>query len=107
MGSDLISNRAAPGAALNRGDAATYIFGEVKRLMDELDSSASQISCLRCKQQLQHVGTRRFHEGTNWGALGEIGELFVKRERFDVYICNRCGHVEFFVDGLGEQYRPA
>jgi hypothetical protein len=24
-----------------------------------------------------------------------------------VYVCNRCGHVEFFVDGLGEQYRPA
>jgi hypothetical protein len=24
-----------------------------------------------------------------------------------VYVCDRCGHVEFFVDGLGEQYRPA
>jgi predicted nucleic-acid-binding Zn-ribbon protein len=75
--------------------------------MDERGAGSNPIACLRCKQQLQHAGTRRFHEGTNWGAFGEIGELFVKRERFDVYVCDRCGHVEFFVDGLGEQYRPA
>jgi len=35
---------------------------------------------------LDYVGRKRFHEGTNWGALGEIGE--------------------FFVDGIGEEYRP-
>jgi hypothetical protein len=32
--------------------------------------------------------------------------LFVNREHFDVYVCPRCGRVEFFVDGVGEQYRP-
>lgn len=64
------------------------------------------IACPRCNETLEHLGTKRFHEGTNWGALGELGELFVKRERFDIYACPRCGRVEFFVDGLGEQYRP-
>ena len=49
------------------------------------------ISCPRCEQQLDFVGTRRLHEGTNWGVFGELGELFVKRERFDVYVCSRCG----------------
>ncbi len=67
---------------------------------------ANPISCLRCKETLQHAGTRRFHEGTNWGALGEIGELFVKRERFDVYVCPQCGHVELFIDGVGEAAGP-
>jgi len=38
--------------------------------------------------------------------LGDLGELFVNKERFDVYCCPRCGRVEFFVDGIGEEFRP-
>ena len=68
---------------------------------------ANPISCTRCNQALEYVGRKRFHEGTNWGALGELGELFVKREHFDVYVCPRCGRVEFFVDGIGEKFRPS
>ena len=68
--------------------------------------SGNPITCAQCDQALQYVGRKRFHEGTNWGILGEIGELFVKREHFDVYVCPRCGRVEFFVDGIGEQFRP-
>jgi len=64
------------------------------------------LECPRCNEPLEHLGTKRFHEGTNWGLLGEIGELFVKRDRFDVYACPRCGRVEFFVDGVGEERRP-
>ncbi len=68
--------------------------------------SANPIACARCNTTLQYVGRKRFHEGTNWGVFGELGELFVKREHFDVYLCPRCGRVEFFVDGIGEQFRP-
>jgi ribosomal protein L40E len=64
------------------------------------------LTCLRCEATLEHVGTKRFHEGARWGALGELGELFVKRDRFDVYACPQCGHVEFFLDGVGEEHRP-
>jgi hypothetical protein len=67
--------------------------------------SPNPITCPRCDTALQFVGTKKIHEGTNWGILGEIGELFVKRERFDVYVCPRCGRVEFFVDGIGEEFR--
>lgn len=63
------------------------------------------INCLRCDTPLDRVGTKTFHEGTNWGVLGELGELFVKRSRFDVYRCAHCGHVEFFLDGVGEHLR--
>lgn len=68
--------------------------------------AAPSLSCLRCQTTLEHVGTKRFHEGARWGVLGELGELFVKRDRFDVYACPRCGHVEFFLDGVGEEHRP-
>jgi ribosomal protein S27AE len=73
---------------------------------DDDVSDRNPISCPRCEQQLDFVGTKQLHEGTNWGVLGELGELFVKRERFDVYLCPRCGRVEFFVDGIGEEFRP-
>jgi hypothetical protein len=64
------------------------------------------ITCSRCRRKLDYVGTKAFHEGTRWGVLGELGELFVNKERFDVYCCPRCGRVELFVDGIGEQFRP-
>jgi DNA-directed RNA polymerase subunit RPC12/RpoP len=64
------------------------------------------MTCTRCSTPLEYKGTKKFHEGTRWGALGELGELFVNSERFDVYVCTRCGRVEFFVDGIGEEYRP-
>ena len=69
-------------------------------------NSVNPVVCARCNEALQYVGRKRFHEGTNWGVLGELGELFVKREHFDVYLCPRCGRVEFFVDGVGEEFRP-
>jgi hypothetical protein len=64
------------------------------------------IVCPRCELKLEFVGTRDFHEGTRWGALGELGELFVNKQRFDVFVCPRCGRVELFIDGIGEELRP-
>lgn len=64
------------------------------------------LRCPRCTATLDYVGTKKFHEGTRWGLLGELGELFVNRESFDIYVCPRCGRVEFFVDGIGEEFRP-
>ena len=55
--------------------------------------------------RLRHLGTRQFHEGTHWGVLGELGHLFESSESFDVYVCPRCGHVELFVDSVGEATR--
>src|SRR5262245_42967056 len=64
------------------------------------------LRCPRCPATLDYVGTKKFHEGTRWGVLGDLGELFTNRESFDIYVCPRCGRVEFFVDGIGEEFRP-
>jgi uncharacterized protein YbaR (Trm112 family) len=69
-------------------------------------AAPNPIICPACKRDLEFVGTKRFHEGANWGVLGELGELFVKRERFDVYLCPRCGKIELFLDGTGQEFRP-
>jgi hypothetical protein len=69
-------------------------------------TSKFPLTCPLCDQGLDFVGTKNFHEGTRWGVLGDLAELFVNKERFDIYCCPRCGRVEFFVDGIGEEFRP-
>ena len=64
------------------------------------------LTCSSCKVTLAYAGTKKFHEGTRWGLLGDLGELFVNKETFDVYYCQSCGKVEFYVDGIGEEGRP-
>ena len=64
------------------------------------------LQCVRCSTKLDYVGTKRFHEGTRWGVLGDLGELLVSRQSFDVFVCPRCGRVEFFIEGIGEEFRP-
>lgn len=65
-----------------------------------------EINCSSCKVFLKYAGTKSFHEGTRWGIFGDLGELFVNKENFDVYYCPSCGKVQFFVDGIGEESRP-
>ena len=74
----------------------------------EEDPVNDPLTCPRCDTKLDYVGTKKFHEGTRgWGFfLGDLGELFTNREHFDVYVCGRCGRVELFVDGIGEEFRP-
>jgi hypothetical protein len=70
--------------------------------------SASCLSCPRCETGMRYAGLKKFHEGTRgWGFwLSDLGELFVGREAYDVYVCPRCGKVELFVDGMGDELRP-
>lgn len=75
-----------------------------RRPMDPPPSEA--LRCDRCHVELTFAGTRAFHEGVQWGVFGNLGELFENRERFDVYFCARCGKVELFVVGIGEERRP-
>jgi len=72
----------------------------------EGNASKNTIQCLRCHCKTQFVGTQHFHEGTRiFDAMGGIFELLKNREHFDVYICPRCGHVEFFAEGIGDEVR--
>ena len=56
----------------------------------------SALRCLRCQKHMDYYGAKRFFEGGHLSAF--MGDLFVNREEFDVYICPACGHVEFFAE---------
>ena len=56
-----------------------------------------KINCLRCTEvQMIPSGVYNFHEGTNFGIFGNLMEMINNRESFDLYICPKCGKVEFF-----------
>src|SRR5581483_6586884 len=40
-----------------------------------------------------------------WDFMGGVWEYFKNRESFDLYICRRCGKVEFFIEGVGGDVR--
>lgn len=77
-----------------------YSFAD-RKIIELDDKTATEkpkdLDCLRCKVPLQFSGNYKFHEGSRMGILGNIFELFVNRESFDVYICPDCGKVEFYV----------
>lgn len=64
--------------------------------------------CSRCKSELEYAGTRRLNDDKEMSVLGELGEMYKNgaHEFLDVYICRKCGHVDLFVDGIGEDSRP-
>lgn len=61
------------------------------------------LRCHRCDVPLHFLGERDFHEGPRWGVAGDLAELLVAKEGFDVYACPRCGSVEMFIAGVGER----
>lgn len=69
------------------------------QIVDIQDSDIGKkrkIDCLRCKVPLIFSGNFKFHEGTRVGIFGDIFEAFTNREAFDLYICPKCGKVEFY-----------
>ena len=59
----------------------------------------SDLKCMRCfDSKMIYNGTERFHVGSNAAPFlfGNLGELFVDKQTFDVYYCPVCGKVEFF-----------
>jgi len=81
----------------------------LRRVPIGYESAPDPMLCPRCQVELQFIGTKKFHEGGSQGThvlLGGWSELFTNREQYDVYVCPRCGRVEMFVDGIGDEFRP-
>ncbi len=76
-----------------------YSFIE-KKVLDENEfeeEGQRKLECLRCHVPMRYSGEYGFHEGTRFGALGNLLELFENKERFDLYVCPQCGKIEFFI----------
>ncbi|HHT23554.1 MAG TPA: hypothetical protein GXZ87_09655 [Bacteroidales bacterium] len=69
--------------------------GKIIEFKEDIPGSR-ELNCLRCETPMIFSGNYRFHEGTKLGVFGNFFELFVNRETFDLYLCPKCGKVEFF-----------
>lgn len=47
-------------------------------------------------------------EGTRtWGfVIGDLGELFVGREEYKIYVCPKCSKIEFFGELKDADFKP-
>ncbi len=76
-----------------------YSFSENKIVVFEdtkFEKTNKKIDCLRCKVPLVYSGNFKFHEGTRAGVFGNLFELLIKRQKYELYICPKCGKVKFF-----------
>ena len=74
-----------------------FCFTEGKIIeIKDLTKVTRELDCLRCKIPLNFAGQYKFHEGTRTGVFGNLFELLVNRECFDLYLCPECGKIEFF-----------
>lgn len=69
-----------------------------------VEAKSAALRCLRCKTVMSRVGAKEFHEGSRWGVLGNLGELFVNKQALDMYACQSCGKVEFFLPEIHDQH---
>lgn len=78
-----------------------------QRIVDikDLDDGGKSIDCLRCHVPMLYSGRYKFHEGVKIGMLGNLFEIFMNREVFDLYVCPKCGKVEFFVPLDNSEYK--
>ena len=70
-----------------------------KRVVEirELPRGSRELNCLRCSDvEMIFSGKFKFREGLRFGILGNFFEMFENRETFELYICPKCGKVEFF-----------
>ena len=73
-----------------------------------VDPRPHEMRCTRCDTELEYFGTKRLREGFTKSSPRSPGRKLhpMHGEHFDVYACTCCGHVELFVDGIGEEVRP-
>ena|ERR1035441_6563297 len=57
---------------------------------------AKPLRCPRCHTDLKFLDNETFSE--------QGGDF--ARHGFDLYVCPRCGRVEFFVENIGLEFRP-
>lgn len=101
-----INDSPAPNATSMTDESTAIREGSGADTSKRENKERPSLDCPRCDRALNFVGTKSFHEGFQWGGLlGDLGQFLVNQESFDIYVCPRCGRVEFFVSGLGEEFR--
>jgi hypothetical protein len=52
--------------------------------------------CLRCKTEMDHLGTEQIQLGQTGWILGDLPNLLAGAMELSIYGCPHCGKIEFF-----------
>lgn len=60
---------------------------------------ANQLNCLRCGAGMRFIRREKFQlDQTGW-VLGDLPNLFAGAMEIEIYVCPKCGKLEFFQPG--------
>ena len=71
---------------------------------------ANQLNCLRCGTGMQFIRREKFQLGQTGWMLGDLPNLFAGAMEIEIYVCPKCGKLEFFQPGSDKRrtrQRPA
>ena len=60
---------------------------------------ANQLNCLRCGTGMQFIRREKFQLGQTGWMLGDLPNLFAGAMEIEIYVCPKCGKLEFFQPG--------
>jgi hypothetical protein len=92
---------------LRVADSSSSKGSDISGQFGHSEQYGSALSCSRCGVYLQFIGTKTFQEGSrgfDWLGPPFVG-LLDRPLNLDVYFCPRCGRLEMFLDGMGEEFR--
>lgn len=79
-----------------------FVSDKIKLQSDSI--KPKQLNCLRCKTTMKFEDTIKFHEGSNWGVIGDLGHVFTNKKSFDLYMCPNCDKIEFFAPTINRAH---
>jgi len=69
------------------------------------EQPAIPLRCLRCEIPLTPAGTRFFKLETGGALVSMLTDMTVVHQDFELFACERCGKVEFFLPDVGREHR--
>lgn len=60
---------------------------------------ANQLNCLRCGAGMRFIRREKFQLGQTGWVLGDLPNLFAGAMEIEIYVCPKCGKLEFFQPG--------
>lgn len=66
-------------------------------MVDHAPARAPEKYCLGCQDPLTYIGLRRLRSGDYPPPIPDLVELFLDRTDVEMYFCQGCGRVEFFM----------
>jgi hypothetical protein len=71
---------------------------------EDLADEDEKLPCARCGTGLRFLGEQDFRAGSGMleFVLGDLGDLIDGSTRMEMWVCQSCGHLEFFMPGIGE-----